>query len=80
MGGFQFQKSHLKMVRPSVPLNEDDIFPNHIDTNTMEKLSRGIPFRGGQEMHVSTLRALIHLCNPPSYLVITMNSSIGMSF
>jgi hypothetical protein len=47
MGGFQFQKNHPKMVRLGVPLNEDDIFPNRINTNTMEKSNRGIPFKGG---------------------------------
>ncbi len=30
-------------------------------------------------MHVSALRAFIHLYSLPSSLVITMNSSIGMS-
>jgi len=30
-------------------------------------------------MHVSTLKAFIHLCNPPSSLVVTMNSSTCMS-
>ncbi len=52
---------------------------NHININTMEKSNRGIPFIGGQEMHVSTLKVLIHLCNLPSSLVVTMNSFIGMS-
>jgi len=47
MGGFQFQESHQKMVRPSVPMSEDEILPNHPNIDTMEKLSRGIPFRGG---------------------------------
>ncbi len=80
MGGFQFQKSRRKMVRPNVPFSEDEIFPNRIDSNTVEKSSRGIPFKGGQKMHVSTLRAPIHLCTPPNSLVVTMNSSIGRSF
>jgi hypothetical protein len=79
MGGFQFQESHLEMVKLGFPMNEDDILPNHTDTDTMEKSSRGIPFRGGQEMHVSTLKALIHLYNPLNFLVVTMNSLIGMS-
>jgi hypothetical protein len=60
-------------------MNADDILPNRTNTNTMEKLNKGIPFREGQEMHVSTLRALIHLCSPLGSLVLTMNSSIGMS-
>jgi hypothetical protein len=79
MGGFQFQESRLEMVRPSVPMNEDDILPNCIDTDIMENLNKGIPFKGGHEMHVSTLRAFIHLCNPLGSLVVTMNSSIGTS-
>jgi hypothetical protein len=67
------------MVRFGVLMNADDILPNRTNTNTMEKLNKGIPFREGQEMHVSTLRALIHLCSPLGSLVLTMNSSIGMS-
>jgi hypothetical protein len=76
MGGFQFQESHPEMVRPGVPMSEDDILPNWTDTNTMEKLNKGIPFKGGQEMHVSTLKARIDLCNPLGSLVVTMNSSM----
>jgi hypothetical protein len=79
MGGFQFQESHPKMARYGVPMSEDEIMPNCTNIDTMEKLNKGIPFKGGQEMHVSTLRALIHLYNPPSFLIVTMNSSIGMS-
>jgi hypothetical protein len=30
-------------------------------------------------MHVSTLKDIIHLCSPPSSLVVTMNSSTCMS-
>lgn len=67
------------MVRPGVPMNEDDILSNHINIDIMEKSRRGIIFRGGQEMHVSTLRAFIHLCGTPSSLVVTMNSSTSMS-
>jgi hypothetical protein len=52
MGGFQFQESHLEMVKPSVPMGEDDILPNRTNIDTMEKLSKGIPFRGSKEMHV----------------------------
>jgi hypothetical protein len=79
MGGFQFQESHLEMVRPNVPMGEDDILPNRIDIDTMEKSSRGIPFRGGQEVHVSTLRAFIHLCSLHGSLVVSMNSPTSMS-
>jgi len=79
MGGFQFQESHPKMVRPNVPMNEDDILPNCIYTLTMDKSNRGIPFKGGHEMHVSTLRALIHLYSPLGSLIVTMNSSTSMS-
>jgi hypothetical protein len=60
-------------------MNEDDILPNWTNTNIMEKLSRGIPFRGGQKMRVSILRALIHLYNPLGSLVVTMNSLTSMS-
>ncbi len=76
MGGFQFQKNHLEMVRLGLPMGEDDIFPNHTNIDTMEKSDGGIPFRGGQEMHMSTLKALIHFYNPPNSLVVTMNSSL----
>jgi hypothetical protein len=47
MGGFQFQESHPQMVRPGVPMNEDDILSNHINIDIMEKSRRGILFRGG---------------------------------
>jgi hypothetical protein len=79
MGGFQFQKIQLEMVRLGVSTNEDDILPNRIDIDIMEKSRRGIPFRGDQEMQVSTLKALMHLYSCPSSLVVTMNSSTGMS-
>jgi hypothetical protein len=46
------------MVTHGVPMGEDDILLNCTNTDTMEKLSRGIPFKGGQEMHVSTLKLL----------------------
>jgi hypothetical protein len=52
MGGFQFQKSHPKMVRHGLPMSEDDIMPNHTDIDIVEKLSKGIPFRGSQKMRV----------------------------
>ncbi len=61
-------------------MSEDAIMPNCTYIDTMEKLNIGIAFKGGHEMHVSTLRAFIHLCNLPSSLVVTMNSSIGMSY
>jgi hypothetical protein len=67
------------MARHGVPLGDDDIMQNHIDIETMEKSNKGMPFKGGQEMHVSTLRAHIHLCNLLGSLVVNMNSSIGMS-
>jgi hypothetical protein len=47
MGGFQFQESHPKMLRHGFPMSEDDILPNHTDTDTMEKSNIGLPFRGG---------------------------------
>jgi hypothetical protein len=40
MGGFQFQESHLEMVRPNVLMNEDDILPNQTNTNTMERVEQ----------------------------------------
>lgn len=80
MGGFQFQESHLEMVMHGVPVGEEDILPNLIDIDTMKKSSRGIPFKGGHEMHVYTLRVLIHLCNFASSLIVNMNSSTGMSY
>jgi hypothetical protein len=42
-------------------MDEDDTLPNLTNIDTMEKSSKGIPFKGGQEMHVSTLRAFIHM-------------------
>jgi hypothetical protein len=68
------------MVRPNVHMGEDDIQPNCIDTITMEKLSRGIMLGGGEEVHESTLKVLIHLFSPFGSPVINMNTSIGMSF
>jgi hypothetical protein len=79
MGGFLFQDSHLEMVRHGVPMGEDDIFPNCIDTYIIDKSNIVIPFRGGQEMHVSTLRVLIHLYNLFGSLIVTINSSTSMS-
>jgi hypothetical protein len=60
-------------------MSEDDIFPNRINIDTMEKSSKGLPFKGSQEMHVSTLMILIHFCIPFDFLVVTMNSSTSMS-
>jgi hypothetical protein len=68
------------MVRLGVSLNEDDILHNPTNVETMQKSNTRIPFKGGQEMHVSTLRALIHLCNPHGSLVVNMNSSIKVFF
>ncbi len=67
------------MVRFGVSLDEDDILHNHIDVEIMQKSNIGIPFRGGQEMHLSTLKALIHICNPLGLFVVNMNSSISVS-
>lgn len=66
------------MVKLGVPMDEDDILPNCININTMEKSSKGIPL--SQEMHVSTMKAFIHLCSLVGSLVINMNSSTGISF
>jgi hypothetical protein len=65
------------MVKPDVPMGEDNILPNCTDIDKMEKSSKGIPVN--QEMHVSTLRALIHMCNLVGSLVVHMNSSTSMS-
>jgi hypothetical protein len=67
------------MVRPGVSLDDDDVLHNHIDVETMKNSNIGIPFKGSQEMHVSTLKALIHLCNLLGLFVVNMNSSIGVS-
>jgi hypothetical protein len=67
------------MVRPSISMGEDDILLNYTNINTMEKLNRHIPFRGGQKMHVSALKVFIHLCSPHGSFVINMNSSTSMS-
>lgn len=34
-----------------------------------------IPFRGGQEIHVPTLGALVQACSSKGFLVVGMNSS-----
>jgi hypothetical protein len=39
--------SDPKMVRHGLPMSEDDIMPNHTNIDIMEKLNKGIPFRGG---------------------------------
>ncbi len=43
----------------------------------MHKSFKGIPFKGGHEIHVSTLGALIQACSSKGSLVVGMNSSIG---
>jgi hypothetical protein len=65
------------MVKLGVPMSEDDILPNCTNIDTMEKSSKGILV--SQEMHVSTLRAFIHMCNLVGSLVGNMNSSTSMS-
>ncbi len=35
------------MLKHVVPMNEDDILSNHMDNDTMEKLSRGLLFMLG---------------------------------
>ncbi len=66
------------MVRVGVSLGEDDILYNRTNLETMEKSSTSVPFKGGQEMHVFVLRALIDLCNLANSCVVNMNSSTGM--
>jgi hypothetical protein len=77
MGGFKFQETHPNMVRLGLSLVEDDILYNKININSIQKSSKGIPFRRGQEIHVSTLGVLIHACYFEGSLVVGMNSSIG---
>lgn len=43
------------MVRVGVSLGEDDTLHSCIDLETMEKSSTCVPFKGSQEMHVSTI-------------------------
>jgi hypothetical protein len=50
MGGFQFQESHPKMVKLGLLMSKDDILPNHIDIDIVEKSSIGIRFKGGQKI------------------------------
>jgi len=54
-----FKKIHPYMVRLELSLVEDDILYNRINIDSMQKSSKGIPLKGGQEIHVSTLIALI---------------------
>jgi hypothetical protein len=41
----------------------------------MQKFSIGIPFRGGQEIHVSTMGVHIQVCYLKGSLVVGLNSS-----
>jgi hypothetical protein len=67
------------MVKHGLPMNEDHILPNRTNIDTIEKSNKDIPFKGRQNMHVSTLRTLIHLYNPFGSLVVTLNSLTSMS-
>jgi hypothetical protein len=64
------------MVRLGLPLVEDDILYNKTSIDSMQKSSIGIPFKGGQEIRVSTMGVLVQAC----ILVVGMNSSIGSLF
>jgi hypothetical protein len=59
VGGFKFQETHPDMVRLGLLLVEDNILCNRPNMDSMQKSFKGIPLRGGQEIHVSTLGALI---------------------
>jgi hypothetical protein len=59
VGGFKFQKIHPYMVRLGLSLVEDNILYNRINIDSMQKSSKGIPLKGGQKIHVSTLMVLI---------------------
>jgi hypothetical protein len=65
------------MVRLGLLLVEDDILYNKTTIDSMQKSSKGIPFRERQEIHVSTLGVLIQECSSKGSLVVGMNSSIG---
>jgi hypothetical protein len=41
----------------------------------MQESSIGIPFRGVQEIHVSTMGVLIQVCSPKGSLIVGLNSS-----
>ncbi len=63
VGGFKFQETHPNMVRLGLLLVEDNILYNKTTIDSMHKSSKGIPFKEGQEIHVSTLGALIRACS-----------------
>lgn len=65
------------MVRLGLSLMEDDILYNKTSIDSMQKFSIGIPFKGGQEIHVSTMGVLVQACSLESSLVVGMNSSTG---
>ncbi len=79
-GGFNFQKIHVDMVRLELSLAKDDILQNRSSIDSMQKSFIGIPFRRGQEIHVSIPRAVIQACFSEGSIVVGTNSSIGRVF
>ncbi len=77
VGGFKFQETHPNMVRLGLLSVEDDILYNKTTIDSMLKSSKGIPFKEGQEIHVSTLGPLIQTCSSKGSLVVGMNSFTG---
>jgi hypothetical protein len=75
VGGFKFEETHPNMVRLGLLLVEDDILYNKTTIDSMQKFYKGIPFKTKQEIHVSTLGALIKACSFEGSLVVGMNSS-----
>ncbi len=59
MGSFKFQETHPDMVRLGLSLVKDNILYNRTNIDSMQKFYKGILLKGGQEIHVSTLRALV---------------------
>jgi hypothetical protein len=68
------------MVKLGLSFTKDDILYNKTTIDSMQKSSTWIPFKGGQEIYVSTLGALIQACSFEGSLVVDMNSSIGSLF
>ncbi len=67
-------------MRLRLLLVEDNILYNKTAIDSMHKSSKGIPFKEGQEIHVSTLGPLIQACSSKVSLVVNMNSSTGSLF
>jgi hypothetical protein len=63
------------MVRLGLLLVEDDILYNKTSIDSMQKSFIWILFKGGQEIHVSTMGVLVQACSFEGSLVVGMNSS-----